>query len=54
MKDEDPDSSKCSNRVRLLVQNMFDNRETGWSKTKKGGDGKIKKKDDIENEVMKE
>lgn len=53
MPDEDPNCEKCSNRVRLLIQNMFENKASGWMKSKKG-DGKIKNKDTIENEVMKE
>lgn len=53
MKNDDPDHDKCSNRVRLLIQNMFENKASNWQKSKKV-DGKIKKKDDIENEVMRE
>lgn len=53
MPSEDPNCEKCSNRVRLLIQNMFENKSSGWQKSKKG-DGKIKTKDTIENEVMKE
>lgn len=30
MSSEDPNSEKCSNRVRLLIQNMFENKSSGW------------------------
>lgn len=30
LSDDDENASKCTNRVRLLIQNMFENKASGW------------------------
>lgn len=53
LEEGDPDYEHVSSRIKALITNMHDNKNSGWQKTKKQA-GPIKKKDDIENEVMKE
>lgn len=40
-----------SNRIKLLIKNMFDNKESGWQKTKDKNDGGPKTKQEVQNEV---
>jgi hypothetical protein len=40
----DPDETKISNRIKLLIKNMFTNRESGWSKTAEINEGGPKTK----------
>jgi len=43
---------KASLRVKLLIKNMFENRATGWIRSKED-DKEIKKKAEIESTVLK-
>jgi len=42
-----------SKRVKLLIKNMFENKESGWKKSKEE-DKEIKKKAEIEASVTKQ
>jgi D-serine dehydratase len=47
----DPDNQKncVSLRIKILIKNMFDNKDSGWKKTKE--ESKIQKKDEVEKQV---
>lgn len=36
-------------RIKILIKNMFDNKDSGWKKTKE--ESKIQKKKEVENQV---
>jgi len=40
-----------SNRVKMLIKNMFNNKETGWKRTEEMNKGGPKTKAEVENEV---
>lgn len=46
-----PDEELISNRMKLLVKNMFQNREDGWKKTKDMNKGGPKTKLEVQKEV---
>jgi len=48
---EDP-KAKCSERIKLLIKNMFDNKNSGWIKTIEGNK-EIKTRQEIEKLVTK-
>jgi len=49
--DEEDPKNKVSNRVKLLIKNMFENKESGWVKTKQETK-ELLKKGDIENQFI--
>lgn len=49
----DEKNTKCSSRIKLLIKNMFDNKNSGWKKTIESSK-EIKKKDEIERLVSKQ
>jgi len=49
----DQKNTKCSSRIKLLIKNMFDNKNSGWKKTIESSK-EIKKKDEIERLVSKQ
>ena len=49
----DASNTKCSARIKLLIKNMFDNKNSGWQKSKEENK-EIKKKAEIEQQVTKQ
>lgn len=45
------DGSQCSLRVRMIIKNLLDNRDSGWEKTKKQNEGGPKKVEDLRKEL---
>lgn len=43
--------NRASLRIKILIKNLFDNKDSGWSKTKE--ESKIQKKDEIAKQVIK-
>jgi|LakMenE01Jun11ns_1017448.scaffolds.fasta_scaffold9806914_4 hypothetical protein len=50
--EKDPEKLSVSQRMKLLIKNMFDNKKTNWSKSKQGN-SEIKSKQEVEEEVMR-
>ena len=50
---QDDKNPKASTRVKLLIKNMFENRASGWSKSKED-DKEIKKKAEVEASIFKQ
>ena len=48
-----PDEKTISNRIKILIKNMFSNRETGWAKSAEMNKGGPKTKIEIQQEVEK-
>lgn len=46
------ENNKISNRVKLLIKNLFANKESGWSKTKDINEGGPKTKAEVQNDVL--
>jgi len=42
-----PGNKSCTPRIKLLIKNMFDNKNSNWKKSNEGSK-EIKKKDEIE------
>lgn len=51
MKEDDP-KNRASLRIKILIKNMFDNKQSGWAKSKE--EKKIQKKQEVENQVLKQ
>jgi hypothetical protein len=49
----DSDDSRVSNRTKLLIKNMLEDRANDWEKTKKQSQSGPKKVDDLRNEIIK-
>ena len=49
----DTDDSRVSNRTKLLIKNMLEDRVNNWEKTKKQSQSGPKKVDDLRNEIIK-
>lgn len=47
--DLDNKKNCVSLRIKILIKNMFDNKDSGWKKTKE--ESKIQKKDEVEKQV---
>lgn len=50
-KAEDP-QNKCSLRIKILIKNMFDDREHGWVKAIKE-EKTVKTKDEVAQQILK-
>lgn len=50
---QEESNPRASLRVKLLIKNMFENRATGWVKSKED-DKEIKKKAEVESTVLKQ
>ena len=50
--EKDPEKLSVSQRMKLLIKNMFVNKKTNWSKSKQGN-SEIKSKQEVEEEVMR-
>jgi len=44
-------NDRASNRVKILIKNLFDNRRSGWDKSKKE-EKKIQTKDEVERQMV--
>lgn len=50
---EEQDSrNRASNRIKILIKNLFDNKKSGWAKTKE--EKKIQTKAEVEKAVIKQ
>ena len=47
--DLDNQKNCVSLRIKILIKNMFDNKDSGWKKTKE--ESKIQKKEEVEKQV---
>jgi hypothetical protein len=50
--EKDPEKLSVSQRMKLLIKNMFDNKKSNWSKSKQVN-SEIKSKQEVEDEVMR-
>lgn len=44
-------NNRASNRVKILIKNLFDNRQSGWDKSQKQ-EKKIQTKDEVERQMV--
>jgi len=51
MSESDP-ANKCSQRIKILIKNLFSEKESGWAKTKEAK--KIQTKDQVAAQVLKQ
>ncbi len=47
------ENTTVSKRIKMLIKNMFANRDSGWSKTKDLNEGGPKTKAEVQNDVQK-